>query len=111
MIRWIVTGSFSFTSLLMMAFGVPLWLGKIPPNAITGFRVAATLNDPKLWYLVNATMGREMFALGFVLLLLTWIVHFSVPDRQVPAAALALVAVLVIGSIAMATHGWYLSRS
>ena len=35
----------------------PMILEKVPPNPFYGFRIRATLEDPRLWYPVNKMMG------------------------------------------------------
>ena len=45
---------FTSSGLLLAAIGVPLILGKIGPNPLYGFRVKKMLEDPAVWYPVNA---------------------------------------------------------
>lgn len=52
--------------LLFSGIALPLLARKIPPNNWYGFRVDATLKNPKLWYEVNAYMARGMLVLGLV---------------------------------------------
>ena len=50
--------------LLLIALSIPLIRGRIPPNGLYGFRVPSTLNDPQLWYTVNAYAGKRLLVAG-----------------------------------------------
>jgi hypothetical protein len=54
----------TFTSLyaVLIAAGVPLLLGWVPPNAWYGFRLPGARFDPGTWYEVNALGGRLFIA-------------------------------------------------
>ena len=47
--------------ILTGATAVPLALRLIPPNSVYGFRTRFTRSDPRVWYDVNAFVGRLMF--------------------------------------------------
>ena len=51
-------------SVLLALVGVPLMLGKVPPNRVYGFRTAKTLSDPAIWYPANKTAGRNLLIAG-----------------------------------------------
>jgi hypothetical protein len=50
--------------LLMVMLAVPLIRRKVKPNWLYGFRVPQTLNDPEVWYEVNAHFGRRLLVTG-----------------------------------------------
>ncbi len=50
--------------LLLALLALPMIGRKLPPNPWYGVRVRATLNDPALWYEVNAYAGRWLFWSG-----------------------------------------------
>lgn len=50
--------------LLTAAMAVPLIRRKIKPNALYGFRVRKTLEDPGLWYEANAYAGKCLLWFG-----------------------------------------------
>ena len=52
--------------LLLAAISVPMILGKIPPNGLYGFRVKKTMENPEIWYKVNAYSGKWLFAASLV---------------------------------------------
>ncbi len=53
-------------SALIAAFGVPLWLGKVSPNRFYGFRTPLTVNQPEMWYPINAIAGRDLVISGLL---------------------------------------------
>jgi hypothetical protein len=55
---------YSLGGLLLAGLSVPLILHKIPPNGLYGFRVRSTLENPQLWYKVNAYAGRRFLVVG-----------------------------------------------
>lgn len=57
---WLCGGS----AMLIIALALPLWLRRVPPNALYGARFAATLVAPEIWYRVNARGGRDLALVG-----------------------------------------------
>ena len=78
--------------LLSAIIAVPLIKGKVKPNALYGFRVPQTLNDPDVWYAVNAHFGRRLLLTGIATTLAA-IVLYRVPGLDVDSYAWALLAV------------------
>ena len=72
----ILLALYSFAGLLMAGLSVPLVLKKIPPNGIYGFRVRATIENPHLWYMVNAYAGKRLVAVGLGTAIGTIILYF-----------------------------------
>jgi hypothetical protein len=60
----ILLALYALGGLLLAGLSVPLILHKIPPNGLYGFRIPSTLDDPELWYTVNAYAGTR-FLVGF----------------------------------------------
>lgn len=110
LVRWIISGSFLLTAAIGIALSIPLWLGKIPPNRVTGFRVEATLADPVLWYKVNTALGLDMLILNFILLTTTVLLHFTISTKYPSYASLILVGIIILGYAAISLHGWYLTK-
>lgn len=54
------------SSLAVALAGVPLWLGKVPPNRFYGFRTPRTVNDAEVWYPVNQMTGLDLTVAGAV---------------------------------------------
>ncbi len=57
---------YSLGGLLLAGLSVPLILQKIPPNGFYGLRVRSTMENPKLWYKVNAYAGRRLLVVGLL---------------------------------------------
>ena len=55
---------FTSSGLLLAAISVPFILGKIGPNPLYGFRVKKTLEDPAVWYPVNAYAAKRLLVVG-----------------------------------------------
>lgn len=49
---------FLFSGALLTTLSVPLIMGKIPPNGLHSFRVKKTMENPDIWYPVNAYSGK-----------------------------------------------------
>src|SRR5262245_21760062 len=59
--------TFVLVGVLIGGLGVPLLLGRVPPNPWYGFRVRATVQAPDVWYPVNAYTGRLLLTTGIIL--------------------------------------------
>jgi uncharacterized membrane protein len=81
--------------LLMVALAVPLIKRKVKPNGLYGFRVPQTLNDPLVWYAVNAHFGRRLLVTG-VATPLAALLLYPLPGLDVDSYAWALLAVFVL---------------
>jgi hypothetical protein len=87
------------SGLLLSAISVPLILRKIGPNPLYGFRVKQTLEDPRVWYDVNAYAAKGFFWVG--LLIIAAALTFSrVPGWDVGSYALACLATFMIAIVA-----------
>lgn len=90
-------------STLLVAIGLPLAMGKVPPNPLYGFRTPATQADPALWYPVNARTGGDLIGSGLILGGIAWALPRLAPTLSADAfmgiwttgIVLALLAVLV----------------
>ncbi|GGC63427.1 SdpI family protein [Undibacterium terreum] len=97
------------TAIFGLYLSLPLWLGEVAPNTVTGFRTAKTMSDPKIWYAVNSVVGRDMVIVNLVLALLALIFHFTFGKSKPSISALGLTAWLAIGSGAVAIYGRQIS--
>jgi uncharacterized membrane protein len=89
---------FTTSGLLLAAVSVPLILQKIGPNPLYGFRVKKTLEDPAVWYPVNAYAAKRLLAVGLGITLSAGLL-FLVPEIDLLVYALACAAVGVGGSL------------
>jgi membrane protein implicated in regulation of membrane protease activity len=100
---------FAALGVLLVGLGWPLARRRVGPNRWYGLRVPATFADPHVWYEANAVAGRDMVALGVLLVVLAaalpTVAGVRGPDFGVTAAA-----VTVVGSLFMAVRGWRLAN-
>ncbi len=83
------------TSLLLVLIAIPLYLKKIPPNNLYGFRVKATLEDPELWYEVNRYSAGWLMFSGIVICL-SALVFAAIPGLSIDAYSLLCLAVFTL---------------
>ena len=108
---WVYYVVMTWVGLLMAGIGIPFIKGKIPPNALAGFRTPRTMRDPAIWYEANAIMGKDLLGCGIVILGSTG-GTFLFRNSQ-PFDRLVLINTLVILSSVtwMVGHGlWKLSK-
>jgi len=86
---------FLFSGVLVMALSAPMIIGKIPPNGLYGFRVKKTMENPDIWYPVNAYSGKWLLAIGLVMVLAA-VGLFFVPGISLDVYAYAVLAVWVV---------------
>jgi len=58
---------YSIAGLVFVGLGIPLALGKVPPNAWYGFRTAKTLSSAAIWYPANRSAGIDFIIVGIVI--------------------------------------------
>ena len=88
----------------LFVLGIPLVFRLVPPNRIYGFRTAATLSRPDIWYRVNVFAGWALMSAAAT----AAIIIALVPQLSEPAAAIIFV-LLVLGATAASFA--YLKRS
>lgn len=101
----VFTLEFAAVGLLFVALAIPLALNKVPPNQWYGFRVPATLNDPDVWYAVNAFTGRCMIWAGAATVVAATAFRFW-PRITPELYALACTCVMVIGALGTVVAGF-----
>jgi uncharacterized membrane protein len=100
---------FAAVGLVSILVGLPLARRRVRPNRWYGLRVPATFADEYVWYEANAVAGRDLMALGAVLLL----VALGLPRAasvSPPAYAVACTVVLAIGSLLCMVRAWRLAN-
>jgi uncharacterized membrane protein len=65
----LLMGIYIISGLLLILLAIPLVLRKIRPNPLYGFRVKWTLDDPELWYSVNAYSAKWLVFVGLCAIL------------------------------------------
>lgn len=84
--------------IVLILLSIPLLLEKIGPNPFYGFRVAATLEAPKIWYAVNKFAAKRLIAAGAAIVLAAAILY-AVPGITVDTYALACLGVFMIAFV------------
>ena len=107
-IYWVVQ---VWAALLFVGLSIPFILGKIPPNAVAGFRTPKTMSNPGVWYEANRIMGWDLLWAGLAMLVslaATWFLRASVPFLTITFIHVGV----SLGAItAMIVHGlWCLSK-
>ena len=64
------------SSVLLMALSLPLLWEKVPPNGLYGFRVKATLENPRIWYAANKFAAKRLLVAGAVFVAAALILYF-----------------------------------
>jgi hypothetical protein len=86
---------YAIGGVLLILLAIPLYLGKIPPNGLYGFRVRKTMEHPEIWYPVNKYSARWFMATG-VLTVFTAFGLSLIPDISLDAYSLACLAVFTV---------------
>lgn len=81
--------------LLLILVSIPLIRKKVKPNALYGFRVPQTLENPDVWYPVNAHAGKRMAVSG-VITLVAAVAFYSVPGIDLDTYAWACLAAFAL---------------
>ena len=98
----ILLALYGFGGLIVAGLSVPLILHKIPPGGLYGFRVRSAIEQPALWYKVNAFAGRRFLVVGLGTSIGAIILYFTTqPDVKTYALSCIgmFVALFLWGSI------------
>lgn len=79
---------FTISGILLALLSIPLILGNVGPNALYGFRVQKTLEDPAVWYPANSYAARRLLVVGLGGSVLAVALYF-VPEMDVNTYALS----------------------
>ena len=82
--------------LLTACLAVPLMRRKVAPNALYGFRVRRTLEDPAIWFDANAFAGRCLFGSG-IKTALACLALYCTPAIDPVVYAVACPTILLVG--------------
>jgi uncharacterized membrane protein len=100
---------FPFVGLLLIALGWPLATRRVRPNRWYGLRVPATFADETVWYDANAVAGRDVMALGTLVVAVALVLPHLVEFRSETYAGVCA-GVLGIGSLILAVRGWRIAN-
>jgi uncharacterized membrane protein len=87
------------SGLLLIVAGIPLWLRRVPRNALYGVRFPSTLSDDRIWYEINARCGRDLVGIGAGYLVLLGAAFMFGRSWSMPLRLLGPTVVLVVGLI------------
>jgi hypothetical protein len=101
---------FAGSGLLLIGLSIPLIQRRIKPNYWYGFRTRRTLNDPAIWYNVNAYAGQRLLISGLITTGAA-VVLYLIPGLTVDGYALGM-TVFALGplTIGIAQSFRYLNR-
>jgi hypothetical protein len=91
----LIIGMFIISGLLLCALSIPMILKIIKPNGLYGFRVKKTLENPEIWYAVNAYSGKWLLGTGLVIVAAAIGLSFF-PMLSIDTYAIGVLAVFVI---------------
>ena len=101
---------FTASGLLLAALNVPLILRKIGPNPLYGFWVKRILEDPTVWYPVNAYAAKRLLIVGLVISV-SAILLFLVPRVDLLVYALANAGLGLTGLLIAVVQSFLYLRS
>lgn len=93
--------------LIVAALAIPMFLGRVPPNDLYGYRTRKTHSSPEIWYEANRVAGRNMFVAGVLALavnLSLWAL-LDLPEKELARwMSHALTALIVLSCVASYLH-------
>ena len=101
---------FPLVGIVFIALGIPLKLGKIPPNIWYGFRTPKSLSNESIWYEINRTSGEDMIKIGSVIGLSSLLIMLLRGWIGAEVAIGLLTAVLLASVAWMAIRGFSILR-
>jgi hypothetical protein len=83
---------------MIVALSLPMIWRKVGPNPWYGFRVPRTLEDPAVWYAVNAYCAKGMLGVGVGTCVLA-VVLYLVPGVDLPTYGSVVGAAVLAGIV------------
>jgi len=80
---------FAGSGLVLVAISIPLIQRRVKPNYWYGFRTRRTLNDPVVWYEVNAYAGKRLLISGGITTVAAIMLYF-IPGLTVDGYSLGM---------------------
>jgi SdpI/YfhL protein family len=82
-------------ALLLAGLSVPMIRRQVPPDRWYGVRIRRTLNNPDVWYPVNAFVGKRLLVVGLGSAAAA-VILYLVPGLKLDTYALACLTVVVV---------------
>lgn len=98
-IPWFIMPFCIATAVILIASGIPLAQRRVPPNSLFGVRIPATMRDERVWYEVNAIVGRHLVRIGALYLCCIVAVQLFGASWDPALRILAPVVVLVLSML------------
>jgi hypothetical protein len=108
MLTWLVL-TFVATGLVFVGTSIPLIQRRIKPNYWYGFRVPKTLNNPDIWYDVNAYSGRWLLIMGIATVVVSVVLPL-IPGMGLDTYALVTTTVISVLAIVMVVKSFLYLR-
>jgi uncharacterized membrane protein len=86
---------FVSAGLLLAGISIPLIQRRVKPNWWYGFRTKRTLNNPALWYDVNAYAGQRLLVSGVITTIAAIVLYFF-PGLTVDGYALGMLVFAMV---------------
>ena len=99
------TGLFSLIGVMLIAAGVPLVRGTVPPGAY-GLRTGETLANPEVWYAANRYAGRDLIVLGSLLVLYAILGLWWRPVRDPDEYLMVTIVACFFAGVVVGIRGW-----
>jgi len=81
--------------IVLILISIPLYLEKIGPNGLYGFRVKKTIENPELWYPVNKYASGWLMLTGVVTIIAS-LGLFLVPGISLDTYSMACVTIFTV---------------
>jgi uncharacterized membrane protein len=95
------TVAFTAVGLLYIGLGIPLFLGRVKPNAWYGCRTRKTMSSERIWYAVNRVTGRDLIGAGIFIVVTSVLIYTFRGNVNPDYAVAVLLSVLVVSVIVM----------
>ena len=83
------------SGVVLSLIATPLYLQKVPPNGLYGFRLPKTMHNPELWYPVNRYSAGWLMLCGLLTSIGAVVLFFS-PGLSLDTYALSCLGVFVV---------------
>jgi len=83
-----------FVGVIFTILGVPLYLEKIKPNKLYGFRLEKTLSNKKIWYKANKFVGKDLINSGILIVIISLLI--LTVNQKIPFIYIALIELLIV---------------
>lgn len=105
--RLLIVLSYAFVGLLLAGLSIPLILRRVPPNHFYGFRVPKTINNPDIWYEINAYAGQRLLVAGLIMAVVATGLNAFAPNLGIDLYSTILVGVTCVSLVVGIGQSFY----